>query len=165
MSKLIVLRDKNNKTICISETKYDVKRFILQNDYNKKDIDISIYKDNKSINKYLIKYDSLYLINYKGFMVREKDIKLIKELIYEKKRIIKDTKKGIFDIINCCNLSINEINVLHKSLDLLDKKSNKSNLLSFIDIGTIIKEFYNSNIFNNIYDLDYYYSYYIGKDD
>jgi len=152
-NKLLVLKSKiNNSVIAITEFKYHMKLFILQNEYDKKDYILKEYTDISKVNKYLIQYsEDYYLIEYKNFIIRNSDKKYIDELIYLSKNNIKETINNLDYINSNYILSPKEHIEISNNINILNNNIKKKNIDEFINIHYLIKNLCNNH--NMKYDL------------
>lgn len=153
INKLYLLKLlSTNKIIAITEYKYHMRLFILQNEYSQNDYTIEILTKEKEINKYLIKYtEDLYLIEYKDFIIRSSDKRYIDEIMYNTKNTIRNTVNQLESINLTCILSPEEHTKIGEIINLLYNKSKKKNIDEFINTHQIIKDFCNNH--NMKYDL------------
>lgn len=148
--KLYILKKiKNNEIIAITESKYAMKIFCLQIDFNEFIYSVDKITSKEKINKYLVKYSDLYLFEYEDFIIREMDYKIIEDLIYNQKKYIKNTIKSLETIINEFNLNLDEQEIIYNSKELLSKKIKNKRFNSFINLKDIIKNYYNNTTFRD----------------
>jgi len=149
-NKLFVLK-MNNDIIAITEYEYHMRLFILQNEYSKNEYYLKIITNKDKINKYLIKYDDEYIIEYKDFVIRAGDKKHIEDMIYSYRSSIRDIENKLCDINLQSIMSPEEHRILRDCIELLHTKTKKKNIDEFINIHGIIRDFCNDH--KTRYDL------------
>lgn len=163
--KLYVLKLKPKDTIfAISEYKSHMRLFILQNGFNINNYYIEKITDKKKINKYLIKYDDLYMMEYKNFIIRNIDKYYLEEIYYNMKKLIKDTLINLENINLNCIMDPKDHKTLTKTLHILEDNSKKKNLDNFINMNEIIRDYFNNHsIIDNLQDLNERYNFYLSN--
>ena len=145
--KLFILKDMCNNIIAISESKHMMTTFCLQIDFDPIRYIVKRITETNKINKYLLKYDDLYLIDYENFVIREKDYKIFNELISFEYERIRSVISSLQEITDHYNISPKEQKTLNESIDILKKKSKKKKINSFIDLNGLIQDYFNNKDF------------------
>lgn len=145
--KLFILKDLLNNVIAISESKYMMTTFCLQIDFDPIKNIVEKITDTKKINKYLTRYDDLYLIEYENFVIREKDYKIFDELVHIEYERVKSVILSLQEIANNYNLTSKDQSLLNQSIEILSKKSKRKTFKSFMDLNGLIRDYYNNNSF------------------
>lgn len=159
--KLYILRLKsNNKVFAISEYKNHIRLFLLQNNIYSDDYIIEKIKNENKINKYLIKYTDLYMMEYKNFIIRNIDKYYLDEIYYSMKKMIEDTLNNLENINLNCIMSPKDHNTITNTLNILHNNSKKKNIDDFINMNEIIREYFNNHsIRESIHELNNQYIY------
>ena len=163
--KLYVLRTNNNDIFAISEYKYHIRLFILQNEYSNKDYYLEVLDNKKKINKILIKYEHLYLMEYKDFIIRNVDYRYIKEIYNNMKDKVYKTIDNLYDINDSYIMSPKEHELISKCLNLLEKKSKKKNIDEFTNIQEVIRYYYNNTYYQDSIENYNNYEYNLFRED
>jgi len=165
MKLYIILNKINNKIVAISEFKYHIIAFYLQNNYNRDIYTITKLTDKTKINNYLIMLDDYYLEEFDNFIIRPKDKDSIESIINYNKNKLFDTIEYLKYIKSDYNLTQSEIKSISKTISIL-KKNKKEDLEYFIDTESIIRAYYNMpSIRNNLLQLEKSFKYNINKTD
>lgn len=141
MNKLFILK-LNKKIVAISESKSDMEIFVLQCNLINQKIEILKEKDNKKINKYLNQYSDVYLHEYEGFILPDKDISVIDRLVQEHRNFVKDTIKSLKLINSNYIMSIDDHDIIKKCIEVI-KRNKKDNFDEFINLNEIIMDYNN----------------------
>ena len=150
--KLYVIKDIENIPIAISENKEDIYGFYLQNNLSDKDYHIISISDKNTINNILIIYDMNYIIDFRGYYIREIDYNPIKNYIYEYVEDLHTTINTLNSIseylVGLNDSKLNDINKVSKYI--------RKSIYKKLNINKIIKDYYtyinlrNNNIFINM---------------
>lgn len=155
--KLYIIYDAEDKIFAITEYKYHAIRFILQTNntlYHYKKYNMS----EKKFNHYMIKYDDIILYEYENFIIREKELKYVKDLIETTKYQLKYTMECIQNINQDCIMSPNEHEILGNASHIIKKYIKKKRINDFIGIKSFIRDIYSKkSIRDSIYDLTNYF--------
>jgi len=159
MKLLVLTLLSKNKVFAISEYKSHMRQFIIQNEFSKEEYSLEILNNQKKIDKYLVKYQDKYLIEFKDFIIREKDLSIIKSII---NKSISNARYTVFalDNINMTSyMTPKDHELIKKCVDLLSEKTKKKNIDEFIGTHQIIRDFFNDhNTRHNLQELnDEYY--------
>ena len=131
---LYVLQSTTTKKIfAISESKYSIKLFYLQNGYDKSTYIITKINDETLINKILVTKANLYLIDYYNFVIREKDKKILDNILYDNISLIEQTIQNLNSINSEYIMSPKSHNMIYKVCKILQSNKHKHNILKFIN--------------------------------
>ena len=153
--KLYILKIlSTNKIFAITEYLYHMKLFIIQNNFSNNEYSIEVLKNENKINKYLIRYDDLYITEYKKFAIRNKDRYILEDIIYQEKKKIYESINLLESINESCIMKLKDHKLISKCICLLEDKSSKKNIDDFININEIIRDYFNNHtIRQSIEDL------------
>lgn len=143
MKLYILINTISNEILAITEFKYHIYSFYLQNEYSNDEYKIVKLTDKNKINNYLILLDDLYLIEFYNFFIRVKDKTIIMNMINDNISKLTETIEYLEHILSDFNVSNKESINIDKTISILKKNSKSSNIIDFIDIKNIIRDYYN----------------------
>ena len=165
MKLFIILNRVTNKIVAISEYKYHITAFYIQNNYTKDIFTIIKLTDKNKINSYLLMMDDYYLEEFNDFIIRAKDRSIIESIIYHNYQKLNETIDYLKYIRDEYNLSNQEIKNISKTISIL-KKNKKKDIKTFMDISSIIRDYYNlPSIQKELLQLENRYNYALNKED
>ena len=118
MKLYILYNNKDKVLIAISEIKEYLYRYIIQNNYSDSYKVIKIV-DNKTIDKYLLLYDNLYLDEIEGIILTLDERRIIYSEINQCEALVEDTILNLSSILNEFNLNDKEYKHIKKYIHFL----------------------------------------------
>lgn len=152
MKLYTIINTDTNEIIAISEYKYHIYDFYIQNNYDPSIYSIKKIKDKGTINDYLILFSDLYIEELHDFVVLNKDLNILSEIIngeitrvYDAISLLKDVSKNV--------TKTKDSDIIYKTICILKKGLKSDNITEIIDIRTIIYEYYNIPEFQQLGDI------------
>lgn len=143
--KIYVIK-KEDEIFAISESRKDIFKFYLQNNFNL-NTKFSLYSisDKSDINTILILYSELYIINIGDRYIRDIDFKPIADMIYHKNEELNTTIHTLMELLNSGTVKKNgTLDSIYDTILYLKKKRK-----DVIDENSIISDYYKFNDYVN----------------
>lgn len=164
MKLYIIQNISNNDIIAISEYKFHIYSFYIQNNYNINKYKIFTITDDKKINNYLILFHDYYLIEYYDFIIRTKDKIIFDNYLYSNELKLYETENYLSYISDNTDIPKKERDILLKASKILSKNRRK-NLSNFINLDKMIKDVYSiKGLRQSFHEMIENYNYQLDKD-
>lgn len=150
----LYILSKNNTILAICEYQTRMIEFCLQTNFTRNNgYSIDKITNPSKIDRYLIRYDDLYLIEYyDGAIIRAGDCSNIKTLVYYEMDSIMTTIQTLHSILSNPKLPDNSGIILTTAIYEIEHHFYRD-IERVVNIRKLIREYYGTNIYEYLKDL------------